>query len=274
MLPNLGDCPKVHEEGAKVIVRDVIVESIRAFLAPVLLTGRWPNEHPARRMVFKIWSSKYFLQTCSLQVHGLERFFWFLQCFHWQHLHPPQPFSSQPAKMCKKCFQILVQNINLYLLSINPMGSRVEAIFKGGHRGECGKPEEKYQSPLKKGSKVATHPKPRLLPSGKRLTRTSSIGHLKKRKIDSLAQKPWIFKSTLLRGRLGGFDQWSHSWALQWRVFCLQLGLSGVELDGPFWCSSTYTLTPYFWYFSLYTELVPASILTCSTKYVRYQVGI
>ena len=180
MLPDLSDCPKVHEEGAKVIVRDVIVESIRAFLAPVLLTGRWPNEHPARRMVVKIWSSKYFLQTCSLQVHGLERFSWFLQCFHWQHLRPPQPFSSQPTKMCKKCFQILVQNIILYLLSINPMGSRVEAIFKGGHRGECGKPEEKYQSPLKKISKVATHPKPRLLPSGKRLTRTSSIGHLKK----------------------------------------------------------------------------------------------
>ena len=31
-------------------------------------------------------------------------------------------------------------NNDVYLLSINPMGSRVEAIFEGRHRGESGKP--------------------------------------------------------------------------------------------------------------------------------------
>ena len=124
---------------------------------------------------------------------------------------------------------------------------------------------------LSKVSKVATHPKPRLFPSGNRLTRTSSIGHLKKIKCSLTIN--CISSPTLLRGRLGGSDQWSHSWALQWRVFGPQLGLSGGELDEPFGSSRSTSYTVY-WYFSLYTELVPASILTCSTKYVRYQVGI
>ena len=104
---------------------------------------------------------------------------------------------------------------------------------------------------------------------------TSSIGHLKKTKCSPTIN--CMLNPTLLRGRLGGSDQWSHSWALRWRVFGPQLGLSGGELDEPFGSSSstsfsgTYTV---YWCFSLYTELVPASILTCSTKYVRYQVGI
>ena len=57
MLPDLRDCPKVHEKRAKVIVRDVIVEAIRALLSPVLLTGRWTNEHPAKNEVCQNFGS-------------------------------------------------------------------------------------------------------------------------------------------------------------------------------------------------------------------------
>ena len=40
-------------------------------------------------------------------------------------------------------------NNDLYLLSINPMGSRVEAIFEGRHRGESGKPGMKISKGVK-----------------------------------------------------------------------------------------------------------------------------
>ena len=52
-------------------------------------------------------------------------------------------------------------NKDLYLLSINPMGSRVEAIFEGRHRGESGKPGMKISKGVKsvKGVKSGNSPK-------------------------------------------------------------------------------------------------------------------
>ena len=48
MLPDLGDGAEVHEKRAKIFVRNIVVEAIRALLTPLLLTGWRPNEHPAK----------------------------------------------------------------------------------------------------------------------------------------------------------------------------------------------------------------------------------
>ena len=48
MLPDLSDGAEVHEKGAKIFVRNIVVEAIRALLTPLLLTGWRPNEHPAK----------------------------------------------------------------------------------------------------------------------------------------------------------------------------------------------------------------------------------
>ena len=80
--------------------------------------------------------------------------------------------------------------------------------------------------------------------------------------------------TTLWRGRLEDSGQWFHSWDPQWTVASPRLGLSGGALSEP-WvpCLLIWYFLSY-WYCSLYAKLVFASILTCSTKYVRYQVGI
>ena len=48
MLSDLGDGAEVHKKWAKVFVRNIVVEAIRALLTPLLLTGWRPNEHPAK----------------------------------------------------------------------------------------------------------------------------------------------------------------------------------------------------------------------------------
>ena len=49
MLPDLSDGAEVHEKGAKIFVRNIVIEAIRALLTPLLLTGWRPNEHPAEK---------------------------------------------------------------------------------------------------------------------------------------------------------------------------------------------------------------------------------
>ena len=49
-------------------------------------------------------------------------------------------------------------NNDVYLLSINPMGSRVEAIFEGRNRGESGKPGRSI-SKVVKSVKSSNSPK-------------------------------------------------------------------------------------------------------------------
>ena len=48
MLSDLGDGAEVHEKRAKIFVRNIVVEAVRALLTPLLLTGWRPNEHPAK----------------------------------------------------------------------------------------------------------------------------------------------------------------------------------------------------------------------------------
>ena len=74
---------------------------------------------------------------------------------------------------------------------------------------------------------------------------------------------------TWLKGKPEGFDRWSHSWDLQWRAFSLQLGLSGGELDGPFWCrrsTSTVSTLPLLVLLSLHR------VGTCLYTHLKYQV--
>ena len=53
MLPDLGDGAEVHKKRAKIFVRNIVVETIRALLTPLLLTGWRPNEHPAKMEMLK-----------------------------------------------------------------------------------------------------------------------------------------------------------------------------------------------------------------------------
>ena len=47
VLSDFSNWAKVHEEWVKILIRDVIVETIRTLLSSGLLTFRWSNEHPA-----------------------------------------------------------------------------------------------------------------------------------------------------------------------------------------------------------------------------------
>ena len=75
MLSDLGDGAEVHKKWAKVFVRNIVVEAIRALLTPLLLTGWRPNEHPAKMemsettlndQVIGLWSESFSISNDQL----------------------------------------------------------------------------------------------------------------------------------------------------------------------------------------------------------------
>ena len=69
---------------------------------------------------------------------------------------PPSTPTFLISTYKKSCLKKVLEFLNndVYLLSINPMGSRVEAIFEGRHRGESGKPGRiRYQQRCQKCQK-------------------------------------------------------------------------------------------------------------------------
>ena len=69
------------------------------------------------------------------------------------------------------------------------MGSRVETIFKGRHRGEGGKPDKKYQLPLKNLIKSSNPPETTTVSIREALDTHFLNWPPKETKIDSQAHK-------------------------------------------------------------------------------------
>ena len=152
MLPDLGDSAEVHEKWAKIFVRNIVVEAIRALLTPLLLTGWRPNEHPAKLEMSETTLYKHVIGLSLgsfsssndqlIKKEVIVNLFLAGPCPGALLLVPPPPPLAAPpstptfliSTWSQGCLLFVLNSFwhlktGHHLLSINPVWSGIEAIL-------------------------------------------------------------------------------------------------------------------------------------------------